>query len=95
MLLDIWTQCAGYKVEIFRGTLFRSVVPGAGTTTRKYVDDDSEHDALEAELGNHKPPYPRGPHHVLIASAFRYPPLKWGSRFGTIHESSLFYASLE
>jgi hypothetical protein len=95
MSLDIWTQCAEHEVEAFHSTVFRSVVPGAGNTTRKYVDSDSEHDALEAELDGHKPPYPRGAHHVLIASAFRYPPLKWGSRFGTINENSLFYAALE
>jgi hypothetical protein len=95
MSLDIWTQCAGHKVEALSAKLYRSVVPAAGNTTRKYVDNDLEHHALEAELDRQKPPYPSGPHHFLIASAFRYPPLKWGSRFGTVHETGLFYASME
>jgi len=95
MSLDIWTQCAAHRVEAFSEKVFRSVVPGAGNTTRKYVDNDDEHQALEAELDQHKPSYPHGPHHFLIASAFRYPPLKWGSRFGTIRERALFYGALE
>ena len=53
MSLDIWTQCAEHEVETFHSTVFRSVVPGAGNTTRKYVDSGSEHDALEAEFDGH------------------------------------------
>jgi hypothetical protein len=30
----------------------------------------------------------------LIKTPFRYPPLDYGSRFGRVHESGIFYASL-
>ncbi|MCY0725978.1 RES family NAD+ phosphorylase, partial [Klebsiella pneumoniae] len=31
--------------------------------------------------------------HYLLKTPFRYPPLRWGSRFGSVHEPSLFYAA--
>lgn len=32
-----------------------------------------------------------GEYHYLLKTPFRYPPLKWGSRFGRIHETGIFY----
>ncbi len=52
---------------------------------------------LEDMLEATKPPRRRGTEslHYLLATPFRYPPLKHGSRFGTRSEPSLFYGSQE
>lgn len=45
-------------------------------------------------LDETKPPYAENSHRdYLLATPFRYPPLHWGSRFGTIQEMSIFYGS--
>src|SRR5690606_3863871 len=41
-----------------------------------------------------KPPIPAdGRLHYLLATPFRYPPLRHGSRFGTRHERGIWYGS--
>jgi hypothetical protein len=52
---------------------------------------------LEDLLESSKPclPPPATDLHYLLATPFRYPPLKYGSRFGRRTEPSLFYASRE
>ncbi|MDI7027707.1 RES family NAD+ phosphorylase, partial [Pseudomonas aeruginosa] len=52
---------------------------------------------LEELLESSKPPVPADaePLHYLLKTPFRYPPLRWGSRFGRRHEPSLFYAALK
>lgn len=52
---------------------------------------------LEEMLEATKPPRRKGTEHLhyLLATPFRYPPLKHGSRFGQRSEPSLFYGSLE
>jgi hypothetical protein len=49
---------------------------------------------LEQLLDQVKPPYREGTQgmHYLLKTAFRYPPLKYGSRFGTRLMPSFFYA---
>jgi hypothetical protein len=67
------------------------------TSTRKLVDSPEEHDLLERVLDEHKPALPeefRGLH-WLLATPFRYPPLRHGSRFGRRGERSLFYGAEE
>jgi hypothetical protein len=68
-------------------------------STRPLVDSDAEHDLLERMIDEHKPPLPREPAlaglHYLLYSPFRYPPLRYGSRFGGRHEPSLWYGSEE
>lgn len=61
--------------------------------TLGYVDTLEEQAMLEDLLETVKPPYPQGSeaYHYLLKTPFRYPPLRWGSRFGRIHEPSLFY----
>jgi hypothetical protein len=50
---------------------------------------------LEEMLESTKPAYPANSAglHYLLSTPFRYPPLKYGSRFGSRHEPSLFYGS--
>lgn len=70
--------------------------------TRKMVDTAEEHAILEKMIEESKPTIItygdenafKGLHY-LLATPFRYPPLKKGSRFGSRSERNLFYSSLE
>jgi RES domain len=67
-------------------------------STRKLVDTLEEHELLEELIERQKPPAPvdkdfAGLHH-LLATPFRYPPLRYGSRFGQRHERGIWYGSL-
>jgi hypothetical protein len=61
------------------------------------VDSVAEHEILEELIEASKPPLPKTPEYAglsfLLSSAFRYPPLRHGSRFGTRAERSIWYAS--
>jgi len=63
--------------------------------TTSLVDDLEEQAILEQILDDFKPNYVDDTQdlHYLISTPFRYPPLKYGSRFGAITEPSYFYAS--
>lgn len=63
--------------------------------TTSLVDDLEEQAILEQILDEFKPTYAEDTQqrHYLISTPFRYPPLKYGSRFGAITEPSYFYAS--
>lgn len=63
--------------------------------TTYLVDDLEEQAILEQILDDFKHSYVDDTQdlHYLISSPFRYPPLKYGSRFGSITEPSYFYAS--
>ena len=67
--------------------------------TRKLVDSDEEQRVLEELIDRVKPPVPDGPEfaglHYLLFTSFRHPPLKWGSRFGTVVERGIWYGSKE
>jgi hypothetical protein len=98
MSSNIWTQCAGpsrfvpYSCEVWR------VVEGQHvTSTRKLVDSSAEHDLLEWLIEEHKPRLPNEceGRHYLLSTPFRYPPLRYGSRFASRTERSLFYAAEE
>ncbi|RCU51920.1 MULTISPECIES: RES family NAD+ phosphorylase [Corallincola] len=78
------------------GELIRIVESQQQIATMQLVDDLAEQYLLEQLLEQSKPPLPAHAAHLhfLLATSFRYPPLKWGSRFGTVHEPSLFYGGL-
>lgn len=69
------------------------------SSTRKLVDSISEHETLEIMLEHSKPSIPQDENfnglHYLLFTPFRYPPLQYGSRFGSYFERSLWYGSLE
>jgi hypothetical protein len=69
------------------------------TSTRKLVDSDDEQQVLEALIETAKPPWPTGRRfvglHYLLATPFRHPPLRYGSRFGTRRERGIFYCAEE
>jgi hypothetical protein len=63
-------------------------------STRKLVDTAEEQILLEDLIDRAKPPDPtRGRLHYLLATPFRYPPLRHGSRFGGRHERGIWYGS--
>jgi hypothetical protein len=65
--------------------------------TRKLVDSDEEQRLLEELIDKVKPPVPDGPEfrglHYLLFTSFRHPPLRWGSRFGTVVERGIWYGA--
>lgn len=79
------------------GTLLRLVESQEQVATNQLVRSLDRQAVLEDMLEATKPPRRRGTEslHYLLATPFRYPPLKHGSRFGTRSEPSLFYGSQE
>ena len=94
MTNNIWIQCEGAKyITALSGTLYRLVESQEQIATRQLVDTLEEQALLEDMLEAVKPAYPENTEklHYLLKTPFRYPPLKWGSRFGRTFESSIFY----
>jgi hypothetical protein len=82
------------RLRPLQGSPWRVVEAQHLVSTRKLVDALEEQVLLEELLETSKPPNvtPRQLH-VLLATPFRYPPLKHGSRFGGRYEPSLWYGS--
>jgi hypothetical protein len=80
---------------VYKGQAKRFVETQEVAATMKLVDDLDEQYLLEQMLDDVKPHYrPNTEHmHYLLKTPFRYPPLKYGSRFGTRLIPSFFYAS--
>lgn len=96
---NTWTRCAGAaEIGPLSGRAVRVVEAQHVVSTRKLVDSTEEQEVLERLIETGKPPLPREPAldglHYLLASSFRYPPLRHGSRFGTRAEPSLWYGAL-
>jgi hypothetical protein len=88
-------QCAG-ESELRPTTLepWRVVESQHQVSTRKLVDSAEEQEVLEQLIETAKPPdrTPRRLHYLLF-TPFRYPPLRYGSRFGTRDEPGIWYGS--
>ena len=94
----IWQECQGpQQIKPISGVLHRLVESQEQIATLGYVDTLEEQAMLEQMLESVKPANPEGnaTYHYLLTTPFRYPPLKWGSRFGKVHEPSLFYGGKE
>ncbi|BBB27558.1 RES family NAD+ phosphorylase [Amphritea japonica] len=91
----IWQACDGVEqIKPIAGTLYRLVESQEQVATTGYVDTLEEQAILEKLLEASKPDYPEeitAGLHYLLSTPFRYPPLEWGSRFGSKYEPSLFY----
>lgn len=89
-------QPAGSAVAhgYYENAVCRLVETQEQAATMALVDNLDEQAELEAILDVYKPPYRQGTahRHYLIATPFRYPPLYYGSRWGTRAERSFFYA---
>ena len=79
----------------YANSVCRMVETQEYAATTSLVDDLEEQAILEQILDDFKPSYADDTQdlHYLISTPFRYPPLKYGSRFGAITEPSFFYAS--
>jgi hypothetical protein len=95
MSSTIWTRCAGSsEIAPLATTPWRAVEAQHQISTRKLVDDDGEQALLEEVLERYKPPLADGGRlHYLLFTPFRYPPLARGSRFGTRHETGIWYGA--
>jgi hypothetical protein len=93
---EIWRACAERVAPTtLTGTLWRMVESQADIATNALVDTLDEQATLERLLEQTKPPQAGTEHlHYLLATPFRYPPLRHGSRFGRHVEPSLFYGSM-
>jgi len=94
-MLDAKTFNQNTPLSDYRQSVWRVVESQEEVATLSVVDDIEEQGLLEAMLDDIKPVYRTGTEkmHYLLKTAFRYPPLKWGSRFGTTLLPSYFYAS--
>jgi hypothetical protein len=81
--------------EEISGCLFRLVESQEQVATSHLVKSLDRQAVLEEMLESTKPALPEftAGFHYLLATPFRYPPLKYGSRFGSRKEPSLFYGS--
>lgn len=98
MTSDIWAACVGNNPPPYAplgGLLHRLVESQEQIATMGLVDSLEEQWLLEQLIDGTKPAYatPVGGLHYLLSTPFRYPPLKYGSRFGSQFEPSLFYGS--
>jgi len=84
MSSSIWTQCAGdSRLRSLDVDAWRVVEAQHQVSTRKLVDTAAEQSLLEELIDGVKPPdRTGGALHYLLATPFRYPPLRHGSRFG-------------
>jgi hypothetical protein len=91
--MTIWQDCCGEKqIKPFVAQPWRVVEAQFTSSTRDLVDNIEEHDILEEMLEAVKPA--KSDHlDYLIFTPFRYPPLDYGSRFGSRFEPSLWYGA--
>lgn len=93
--MNLWELCKGIKqIKSITAEPWRVVEAQHVLSARDLVDTIDEHDILEALIEESKPLVNKEKHY-LIFTPFRYPPLKYGSRFGSTIEQSLWYGSLD
>lgn len=93
---DLWAECGpGAESVELAGEVLRMVESQEQVATQRLVANLREQDLLESLLERSKPPRPAATSELdyLLATPFRYPPLRHGSRFGRRHEPALFYAA--
>jgi hypothetical protein len=98
--VDIWKIGDGSRfVQSLDCKPYRLVEDQYKNSTLKLVGSIAEQEILETLLERSKPPAPiansRGKLSYLLYTKFRYPPLRYGSRFGKHIEQSIFSSSLE
>jgi hypothetical protein len=95
--VDLWQACGGAGlVRPIGGTLRRLVESQEEIATSRLVGSLERQAVLETLLEATKPPLRPGTEglHYLLATPFRYPPLRRGSRFGTRAEPGILYGAL-
>lgn len=94
--MDIWQACKdSLNHQPLSGKLIRVVESQEQIATNHLVETLEEQQLLEQLLEDNKPlsNHRDSPLHYLLTTPFRYPPLKYGSRFGKKSEPSLLYGS--
>jgi hypothetical protein len=93
----IWADSGGLAAaSTVAGKLWRMVESQEQIATMALVDTLAEQAELERLIERSKPPRQGTEHlHYLLATPFRYPPLRHGSRFGSCFEPSLYYGALQ
>lgn len=93
--MNVWELCKGSQyIKPLSVEPWRVVEAQHILSSRDLVDSREEHDLLEELLEQSKPAIEKEKNY-LIFTPFRYPPLKYGSRFGRTFEPSLWYGSIE
>lgn len=95
---NIWDLCNGKNyIKPISVNCYRIVEDQAKSSTRRLVTNEIKHDLLEEMIEENKPKISSNTKklHYLLFTPFRYPPLKFGSRFGSRYEKSIFYGSIE
>jgi hypothetical protein len=93
---ELWAACAADAPPVrLEGTVYRLVESQEQVATNALVSTLAEQALLEEMIEASKPPGANDVAglHYLLSTPFRYPPLPWGSRFGTRFEPSLFYGA--
>jgi len=97
-MTDIWNDVAAVlSPSLIGGTLSRLVESQEQIATARLVAGDlNKQAALEAMLEPTKPARRPGTEQLdyLLSTPWRYPPLRYGSRYGRRFEPSLFYGAL-
>ena len=96
MSFTIWTPLAvASEAYPWQGSIWRMVEAQHIASTMKIVDDPGEQDLLEQLLEASKPPLPIATLGLdpLLATPFRYDPLRQGSRFRSILDPGVFYGA--
>jgi RES domain len=94
--VDVWSACGRNAPSVLlQGGVARLVESQEQVATNSLVNTLAEQALLEQMLEATKPAPPAGTAglHYLLLTPFRYPPLRYGSRFGSRTEPSLFYAA--
>ena len=95
--MDIWAEVGGEEhIASMMATIHRVVEDQEDAATLSLVNNIEEQGVLEDLLEQSKPKKQEGCEalHYLLITPFRYPPLQYGSRFGSNFEPSLLYGSL-
>lgn len=96
-MIDVWAAAgAAQALPVpLAGTVFRLVESQEQVATNALVATFAEQALLEdlIEASKPQPTHETTRLHYLLSTPFRYPPLPWGSRFGTRFEPSLFYGA--
>lgn len=93
--MSLWESCEGkLHIKALHCEPWRVVEDQFHLSSRDLVDSHSEHEILESMIEASKPTTDAQSHY-LIFTPFRYPPLKYGSRFAGRYEPSLWYGSLK
>jgi hypothetical protein len=95
--MDIWKSCDGARhIRPLNAIAYRVVESQEKVATTFLVDSSHKQSMLEDMIERRKPRPPEGweKYHYLLWTPFRYPPLPYGSRFGSRNLNGIFYGSL-